>query len=260
MIETDGRLGHIVEQGLEALVEQRQPMFHARVALPGADRLIQRVGARRRTELFDVAAAEHLLAGLAQGHLGDRHQGEALHELAGTLRFRVEGLHLLQRVAEKVEADRRRAARRVEVENAAAHGVFAGLHHRAAAREARQIETPDQLAHVEPLARRHGLQRAADELARRRALQDGVDGGEDDGGVFAAGGRQTRQGRNAPAHDLAVGPDAVIGHRVPGRKRYDPHLWRKECEALGNRLQPPVIAGDVHEQRHRAAGTAPPAE
>ena len=253
MIEADGRLRRVVEQGFEALVEQRQPVLHAGIALPGAHGFIERIGAGRRAELLDVAAAEQLLAGLAQRHLADRHQGQALHELAGALGLGIEGLHLLQRVAEEIEAHRRRAAGRVEIEDAAAHRVFAGLHDRAAAREARQIETPGQLAHVEPLARRDGFQRAADELARRHALQDGVDGGEDDGGVLAGGGGEPRQRRNAPRHNLAVGPDAVIGHRVPGRKRDDAHLGRKEREALGNGLQPPVVAGDVQEQRRGAA-------
>ena len=48
MIEADGRLGHIVEQRLQTLVEQRQPMLHAGIALPGADRL-HRAGPRRMT-------------------------------------------------------------------------------------------------------------------------------------------------------------------------------------------------------------------
>ena len=43
----------------------------------------------------------------------------------------------------------------------------------------------DQLVHVDALAGRDGLERAADELARRQALQDGVDGREHDGGVLA---------------------------------------------------------------------------
>ena len=229
-------------------------MLHAGIALAGADRLIERVLAGGGAEHLHVAAAEQLLAGLAQRHLADRHQGQALHDLAGALGFGVEGFHVLQRVAEEVEAHGGRAAGREQVEDAAAHGVLAGLHDGAAAREARQVEALDQLAHVEALARRDGLERAADELARRGALQDGVDGGDDDGRVLAARSGEARERGDAPRHDLAVGADAVVGHRVPGGKLDDLHLGGEEGEALGNRLEAPVVAGDVQQERRRRAG------
>ena len=50
-------------------------------------------------------------------------------------------------------------------------------------------------------------------------------------------------------HDLGVGADAVVGHRVPGRERDDAHLGGEEGEALGNA---PPAAG----RRGRRAGAA----
>ena len=58
VVERDRRLGKVVEKGLERLVEQRQPMLHARVKPPGRDRLIERIVARYGAEGFAVAGAE----------------------------------------------------------------------------------------------------------------------------------------------------------------------------------------------------------
>ena len=106
--------------------------------------------------------------------------------------------------------------------------------------------------HVDALAGRDRLERAADELARRQALQDGVDGGEHDGGALARGRRQPGHGRHARRHDLGVGPDAVVGHRVPRRELDHAHLGGEERQAVGQRLEPPVVAGDMQQQRRRA--------
>ena len=43
MIEAHGHVRQIVEQRLQVLVEQRQPVLHAGIALAGADGLVERV-------------------------------------------------------------------------------------------------------------------------------------------------------------------------------------------------------------------------
>ena len=230
-------------------MEKRQPVLHTRIALARAHGFIERVGAGGWPERLHVAPPEQLLAGVPERDLADRHQRHPLHDAPGALGLGIEGLDLLQGVAEEIEAHRRGAAGRIEVEDAATHGVLAGLHNRAAAREARQVETLDQLLHVEPLTGRDVFERAADELPRRGALQDGIDGGDDDGWLFAACRGEAGERRHAAGHDLAVGADAIVGHRVPGRKLDDPHLGSEEGEALGNGFQPPVVARDVQQQR-----------
>src|SRR6185295_1785448 len=50
MVEADGGARRVVEQRFEALVEQRQPVLHARIALAGADGLIQLILRGRRAE------------------------------------------------------------------------------------------------------------------------------------------------------------------------------------------------------------------
>ena len=113
---------------------------------------------------------------------------------------------MLQRVAEEIEAHGARAPRREEIEDAAAHGVLAGLHDGAGALEAGEVEPLDQLVHVEALAGGDVLQGAADELARGEALQDGVDGGQHDGRALAGGGREAGQAATRVATISALGP------------------------------------------------------
>ncbi len=253
VIEADRRAADIVEQRLQSLVEQRQPMLHAGVALAGADRLVERIVRRRRAESLDIAAAEALLGLAAERHLAHRHQRQLLHDLARALRLGIEGLDVLERVAEEIEAHGTGAAGRKEIEDAAAHRVFAGLHDGAGALEAGEVEPLHELGHVEALARRDVLQGAADELAGWKPLQDGVDGGQHHGRPLARGGSEAGHGGDAGGDDLGVGADAVVGHRVPGRHLDDAQLGREERQALRQCLQPPVVAGDVQQQRRRGA-------
>src|SRR5260370_198827 len=52
------RLGHIIEQSVELFVKQWQPVLHAGIAAPLADRLIELIIAIRRPEGLDVCKAE----------------------------------------------------------------------------------------------------------------------------------------------------------------------------------------------------------
>ena len=58
MVERDPGAGQIVEQGLQPLVIERQPMLHADIAPPGADRFVERVVGAGGAELLAVALAE----------------------------------------------------------------------------------------------------------------------------------------------------------------------------------------------------------
>src|SRR5665647_3601539 len=68
MIEADGHTRQVIEEGFEVVVEQRQPMLLAGVAVAGAHRLIERVvgGA---AEQLDIARAEKLLGLLTESDL-----------------------------------------------------------------------------------------------------------------------------------------------------------------------------------------------
>ena len=68
-IEGDDRVRQIVEQGLQPLMEQRQPMLHALMLAPGGDRLVERIVAADRAEQLDIAGAEALARLLGQRRL-----------------------------------------------------------------------------------------------------------------------------------------------------------------------------------------------
>jgi hypothetical protein len=138
-------------------------------------------------------------------------------------------------------------AGRIEIEDAAAHGIFAMLHDRARAPETGLLQAPHELVHVDVLARREGFQRLANKLARRHALQGGIDRRDDDGRLAPPGGRENGQRGQPLGNDLGIGRDAVVGHAIPGRDGDHAHMWSKEGQGGGERLEPPVVAGDVHQ-------------
>ena len=248
VIEAHGHARQIVEQRLQVVVEQRQPVLLARVALPRADGLVERIVAGRAAKQLHVAAAEELLRLLAECDLAHRQQRELLHGLRRALRLHLEGLDRLQRIAEEIEAHRRRTAWREEIEDAAAHREFAGLHDGAAALVAHEAEPLRELAHIDALARRDRLDRPLQECARRHALQDGIDRRQHHGGVLARAQAQLGERRDALGHDVSVGADAVVGHRVPGGNGDDAHLRREEGERALERIEAAVIARDMQKR------------
>jgi hypothetical protein len=228
-------------------------VLNAGVALTGADGLVELILRCRGAEQGDIAAPKQLFGRRPEGHLAHRHQGEPLHDLGRALGLRIERLDVLQRVAEKIEPHRTGAPGRINVEDAAAHGVLAGFHDGAGALEAREIEAPDQLLHVEALARRDILERTANEVARRQALQHCVDGGDEHRWPLMRGRAQAGQRRHAARHDLRIGTDAIVGHGIPGRHFDDAQLGRKKSDALGERLEAAIVARHVQEA-HGCAG------
>ncbi len=140
VIAAQNRVWQVVEQRVHMLVEQRQPVLHAAITGACGHRLVKRVFALAGAEHLDIALAEALEGFLAGRHFADRQKREMLARGLRALRNRIERADAFQRVAEKVEAHRARLAGRVKVDNAAAHSVFAGLHHGAGAVEARRFE------------------------------------------------------------------------------------------------------------------------
>ena len=157
-----------------------------------------------------------------QLHLAHRHEVERPQLADGALRLRIEAADRFQRVAEEVQPHRRGHARRVEVDDAAAHGVFAGLAHGRGAQEAVGLQPAARgrsMSTMLPGAAEKAL--ARDALAPRHALQDGVDRGGQDARLVLA---RSASGPAAPAPSCASRRRrrwATRGHRAgsprPGR-------------------------------------------
>ena len=105
-----------------------------------------------RAELLKVADPEPLDRGVVEQHLADRPQADLRDIAERALGQRVEGADTLEVVAEQVEPERAFAAAREDVDDAAAHGILARLHHRAAAPVAVAGEAGEQLGAVDALA------------------------------------------------------------------------------------------------------------
>ena len=232
----------------EPLVKQRQPVLHARERPAGADRFEQRItgcGA----EVLQIADPEARDRRLVQQHLADRSQLESRHLGERALRQRIEATDRLEHVAEQVEAQRLRAAARVDVDDPSADRILAGLDHGAAAAIAVTGEAEQQLLAIDALAGGGREQARAHHLRRRQLLQQRVDGGEDQARRPAPPALLEQPGQRVEAlgHDVLVRRDPIVGQAVPGRQHDHLEPGREEADELGQMAGARAIAGDVQE-------------
>ena len=253
MLERQRRARQIVEQRLHRIVKQRQPVLHAGIAAALAHRFVQQIVRRARAEFGDIAGAE------APDGFGDelefrhRHQIEPAQLRFADLRLRVEAADRLQRVAEKIETNRHVHAGRIKIENAAAHRVFAGLAHGRGAGEAVKLQPFDDARHADDIAGRDRQRMCCHELARRHALQRGVDGRKQHRRLVAAfDARQPRQRGHALRHHAGIRRHSVVGQAIPGREFHGLNVGAEERK---RRVTTPPCAG----RRGRSRQAKPPA-
>src|ERR1700722_14836828 len=146
-VEHEWRITDIVKDRVELIVEQRQPMFDADGSAPFAYGGVKIVAGRGRAELRRVALAETFDRVGCQTRFAHRHEIERAQLRGRALGLGIEGADRFERIAEEIEPDRRRGARWIEVENAAARGVIADVAHRAGAGVAVRLEPPGEVFH-----------------------------------------------------------------------------------------------------------------
>ena len=231
-LQHQGRTRHIVKQRVQAIMEQRQPMLHARMAAPLRHRLVEHVVAVRRAEGGDIAGAEFSDGFGRELEFSHRHEIEPAHVHDGALGLGIEAADRLQRIAEEVEPHRQVHARREKIENAAAHRVIARLAHGGGAHEAVQLQPSTMPPMRQDLAGRGRQRLLGEEIAGRHPLKRGIDGGEQDRRPLAAGDTGEPRQRGHPlGDDPGMGRDAVIGLAVPGRELHDLHIGSKKGNA-----------------------------
>ncbi len=116
MVGRNRGLRAIVEQRLQTLVEQRQPMLDADMTLAGRDCLVEDVVTGHTAEQFAITTAETFDAVGRQKNFAHRQQDDLVAVAGRELAHRIEGADRLQRVAEQIEAQRLGRARREEIE------------------------------------------------------------------------------------------------------------------------------------------------
>ncbi len=220
---------------------------------PVRHRLIDRVAGRGGAEALAVARAEAPDAVLVEQGLGGGQEGEAAFLVAGgALGRRIEAAHALDLVAEEVEPQPLALARREEVDDSAAHRIFAGILDGVGAVVAVGAEQGRQFRHVDPLARRETGDELADPERGQGALGRGVDGGDEKlrPGRLALKRVEGRQPLRRGAQRRR-GP--VVGQAVPGREGEHLELGRE----IGRRvLEMPhrrLVGRDEHRPALRGA-------
>ncbi len=250
VIQRDPRIGQVVEERLQPLVEKGQPMLDALVLAAGADGLVKRIVGAGRAELDAVILPEPRDRGLVEDHFGHRCQLHPFQLFSGALCRRIEAPRAIEHVTEKVKPHRRPLARRPDVDDAAAHGVIAGLRHRGGLGKAHPHQEILECALVDaPADRRHERGRAQ-QITRRHVLRGRVQRRQQDEGPRQPA-RQRGKRRHSRRRDLRVGRDAVIGQAIPARKGQDRNGRVEEGQRARHRGQPLVIACDMHD-RHAA--------
>src|SRR5689334_20041583 len=102
-------------------------MLHAGEATAVAHCLIERVAGGGGSEHLAVAAAEALDAVLVEQRFGGGEEHEMIDRTGGALIIGVEAAQSLDLVAEEIEPQRAGFAGGEEIDDAAAHRIFAGV-------------------------------------------------------------------------------------------------------------------------------------
>ena len=247
VVERDGRPRQVVEDRLERVVEEPQPVLHPRLLAPRADSLVKRVVGARCAELDPVGLTEPGDRGLVEDDLGHRRQLDPVELFGGHLRAGIEPACAVQRVAEKVEPHRPRLPRRIDVDDAAAHGVVARLRHRGSLDKTHPHQERAQPRLVDAAADARGERGLAQDRTGRNTLRCGVQRRQQDE-TRRHRPRKCRQRRHPRGRDVGIGRHPVIGQAVPSRKGQDRHVGREERERGLHRRQTLVVARDVDDR------------
>jgi hypothetical protein len=213
--------------------------------------LIELIAMRLAAEGGDVTVSKSADRLRRQLRFAHRNEIKRPQLASRALRLGIEGADRFERVAEEIEPHRRRRARRIEVEDAAAHGVVADVVDAARTAEAIGFEPQRERGHIDAVAGRGGKRGGGDESARRQTLGDGVDRRHQNARPFdgAAGASEARQGGHALGADRRIGRDTVVRLAIPGRKIKRLDLRRSESERVDEALGALAVARDESERR-----------
>src|SRR4029453_16502019 len=101
----------VIEDRVEFLVHQRQPMLHPRMTATLANRLVEEIVGSWRAKCLDIPQPEAPNGFACELKFGYGHEFQVAHFPGCALSFRIEAADGLQRLAEKVEPDRLAGAR-----------------------------------------------------------------------------------------------------------------------------------------------------
>ncbi|MCW0416631.1 hypothetical protein NB689_002385 [Xanthomonas sacchari] len=169
------------------------------------------------------------------------------------LRFRVEGADRIDVLVQQFDPQRRVGAHRVHVEQAAAHGEVARVHHLRHVAVSRAFQSPLLRIQVQALAHAQ-VETAADDVAQRRhPLHQRLHRYHHD----ALGQRrQPVQRGQALADDVRVRTELVVGQGFPVRERHhrQARIVAEQAVQVGFELMRALVVAGDHQQRPAVRG------
>ena len=219
MVEDNPGFGGVVQKRFQLFVKQRQPVFHADVAVAGGDGAVKRIVVAGLGKQHPVTGSEPGNGAVVEHHLADRLQFRRFQLSGGALAGGVEGAQGFQFVTEEIEPQGLGGAGRKDIDDAAARRVFAGLHHRVGAEIAVRRKETTQVGRVQALPGLQGHDRVGEGFLGRDALQQRRHRRQDHPALpFFRRPQHPRQGIDAAADQFRPRRHPVIGQAVPGRE------------------------------------------
>ena len=142
----------IIEHRLHFVVKQRQPVLHTRITPAFADRHIKRVIAGRSPEHGQIFGAEPADGFRFQRDFAHGVERQFRGLAGGALRGGIELPHALERVAKEIQPYRFFSSRHENIENAAAHRIFADFANRVDPFKTVLGQTARQILHFQMVA------------------------------------------------------------------------------------------------------------
>ena len=246
-IECHRRIGHVIEQIKKIRIKKPEPMLDAGKFAACRHRFIKRIAVGYRAEQFAVAGAELRNRTFIQQHFRNRAEMKALDFFGRGLRQRIEHADRFDLVAEEIQPQRHLVTRRIEIDDAAAHGELARLAHGARAYITVGGKEPAQFFDRQFVAD-GGIKASRHQHVRRQGfLHNRVDCGEDDRRLPERLA-QTAQRRDTFTDDIGVRGDAVVRQAIPGRKRYHFALWREKIQRVAQHRRAHIVERDMNKR------------
>ena len=224
----------IVEERRGFVEKERQIVFDARRRHAVADVLVNLRAARIALEHFAPAAAEGGARGFVERKLAARQQTHVAHGVEAALRVgieRADGVHL---IVEQVDAIGQRRAHRIQVDERAAHAVFARPHDLAHVLVARERQLRLELGFVEPLALRERERVGREKRRGRHAIERRRRGHDQN---VATAFAEIVQRRETFRHEILVRRERVVRQRFPVGQKPHARVGREEGDFGGETLR-----------------------
>ena len=245
--------GQVVEHRGRLVEKQRKVVLDARRGQAVAHVLVDAAFGGIALQQLAPAVAEFGARGLVHRKFAPGQQAHLLHRVQAALAVGIEGADGVDLVIEQIHPVRLAAAHRKQVDQPAAHRVFARAAHLRDVLIARQRELAFERRLIQPLPLLEMKGVARHERRRRQAVERRRGGHQHHIRLALAYGPQRGQ---ALADQVLMRAESVVGQRFPIRKQRAAQLRREKRQLI---QQPPGVAriGANHGQPPPASGLAP---